>query len=105
MMPLARVMLLPLAVWALWFTAAYSLHGTQCSDAWAMGRGAGQLLQVGCWLLALAAIAVMEWRLRRFAPNAAPANATLLRGAAVARGLGVLATLFVGLPVLVLAPC
>lgn len=100
---LALLLLGALALWAGWFVVAYALHGTQCSGAWPLARGAGQGLQVGLWLLALAAAAALEWRLRRGAE--AGVDDRLVRGGRVARGLGIVASVFVGLPVLVLAPC
>ena len=104
---IALLLLSSLAIWAAWFVLAYALHGTQCSGAWAASRAAGQGAQVALWIGALACAGGLEgWLRRSVEPDAGEGvDAPLLRGARVARGLGVVASVFVGLPVLVLAPC
>ncbi|GGB55200.1 hypothetical protein [Blastomonas aquatica] len=98
------VLLSGLLLWAAWFVIAYALHGAQCAGGFALYRTSGQIAQIGLWVVSLGVIVlqarfVQRWGVRHdLAPR-------LMRSARYLQITAIAATVFVGLPVLVLAPC
>lgn len=93
-----------LLLWAAWFVAAYALHGAQCAGGFAQFRSSGQIAQIALWLMSLGVIVlqarfVQRWGVRH------DLSPRLLRSARYLQITAIAATVFVGLPVLVLAPC
>lgn len=89
-----------LLIWAAWFTFAYAFHGAQCAGGLGLSRGAGQIGQIALWLVSLGLIVVqLRWAVRQ---DVSPG---LLRSARLLQITAIGSTLFVGLPILVLAPC
>ncbi|WP_439468938.1 hypothetical protein [Blastomonas fulva] len=97
---MALALLSGLLLWALWFVLAYSLHGAQCAGALGLSRIAGQIAQVGLWLVALGVIALLARRAARL-----DVSQGLARTARYLQITAIGATIFAGLPILVLAPC
>lgn len=99
----ALALLSGLLAWAVWFSLAYGLHGAQCSGTIPLSRSGGQMAQIALWLGTLGATTLLA----RIALTWATAD-TLGRLRMTARYLqltGLVATAFVGLPLLVLQPC
>jgi hypothetical protein len=93
-----------LLLWAVWFTLAYALHGAQCEGALGLTRIGGQIAQLALWGAMIAVIVVQG----RFVQGwAAQGNVShrLLRSARYLQLTAIGSTVFVGLPILVLAPC
>lgn len=92
-----------LLLWAVWFTLAYALHGAQCEGALGLGRTGGQIAQIALWLAMLGLIVVQARLVQRWSER--DVSPSLLRSACYLQITAIGATIFVGLPVLVLAPC
>lgn len=89
-----------LLLWAGWFTVAYAFHGAQCAGGIGLSRTAGQLAQIALWLASLGVIIVQaRWAVRL---DVSPG---LCRTARVLQITAITATLFSGLPILLIAPC
>lgn len=89
-----------LLLWAGWFTFAYAFHGAQCAGAFDISRTTGQIAQIALWLASLGVIVLQaRWAVRL---DVSPG---LQRPARVLQVTAIGATLFFGLPILVLAPC
>ena len=113
-----RGLVLPAAIWALYFALVYSVQGAGCAAAvQAPGpegfgplRGVLLALTLGA-AAAIAGMGVWGWRAwRRLRPAAAESTALersvfLAQGTMLNAGLFLLATLWVGLPIIMLDPC
>lgn len=93
-----------LLLWAAWFTLAYAFHGAQCAGSVPLTRTAGQITQIAIWAAAVGVIIVQKRLVERWNSKQDMAPG-LLRSARYLQLTAVGATIFVGLPILVLAPC
>ncbi|WP_198411302.1 hypothetical protein [Marinimicrobium alkaliphilum] len=102
---------LGLLLWALWFVVLYGGLSIVCAVAPpAAASGALTGLNGGLLLLTatvLALLAIMTWRCWRAGKAQAPGSSErfMARLGAGAHGVSALATLWIGLPVVVLPPC
>lgn len=92
-----------LLVWAVWFMAAYGLHGVQCSIGMpVLSGGRGQAWQIALWLIAVGACAALLRHSRR---DDFAGDAVLARAAVWLNIIGGVAVVFTGAAVLLIAPC
>lgn len=94
-----------LVVWAVAFSAIYGAQGLVCARGWhdvAIGPvGVGRALLVMLWLVFCALLGWMTWRLRR----AWHGGVFLDRLAAASAVVGLISTVYTGLPVVATAVC
>lgn len=93
-----------LVIWAGWFIAAYGLHGVRCARGPVdpAGRLAGQWVQITLWLAALGAAAIVLW-LTHAKGFRQPSG--LLRPAFWLNVIGLIAIIYTGAAVILIAPC
>lgn len=89
-----------IGIWALWFVAAYSLHGAQCADALGWERS-GQGAQIALWL---GAITLTLWTVRK-ARKSPPDSRMTAKAAQWLGTIALVAVLFTGAAALFIAPC
>jgi hypothetical protein len=113
-----RGFVLPAAIWALYFTVVYSVQGAGCAaaveSAGPSGYGPLRAILLGITLVAAAAIAasaLWSWRTwRRVRPRegrdvAFERSSFFSLGALLNSLLFLVATLWIGLPILLFDPC
>ena len=97
----------PFLVWSLAFIALYALHSIACAAGWATGGGAigVRAALILTWLVHAAAAGGLVVWFRRGPADGAPA-AAFLRSASLAMAVvGAVATLWLGLPLVLLRLC
>lgn len=104
MIKASMALLSGLLLWAAWFTLAYALHGAQCEGALGLTRTGGQMAQLALWGAMLAAIVAQARWVQCWAARG-DVSGRLLRSARYLQFAAIGSTVFVGLPILVLAPC
>lgn len=93
-----------LLLWAAWFTTAYALHGAQCEGALGLSRTSGQIAQLALWAAILALIVLQARWVQGWAERG-DVSPRLLRSARYLQLTAIVSTVFMGIPILVLAPC
>lgn len=104
MLYLSMALLSGLLLWAGWFALAYALHGAQCEGAVALMRGEDRVAQIAVWSAAFAATLVQSrWIMRMAKERDLPAQ--LLKTSRYLQFTAIGAILFMGIPLVMLAPC
>lgn len=104
MIKVALALLSGLLLWAVWFTIAYAMQGAQCEGALGLSHRGGQIAQLALWGTMLAII-VLQARMVHGWAERGDVSPRLLRSARYLQFTAIVSTVFVGLPILVLAPC